>query len=210
MLFIDYKKAFDTIDSNLLLLKLFHYGFSNSALRLVSDYFVDRSQKTKLNGITSPPNKLNLGVAQGSVLGPLFFLIFINDLPYLLKQVMCKLFADDTSLYKSNKDIDELIKDFNKSIQPLSEWCTFNRLDINWSKTFCMFITNKNIKKPKELLINGKTVKVVEDFKLLGVNLDSKLTFAKHTSMICLQINKKLFSIKRLFYLATSVKVQFF
>ena len=98
--------------------------------------------------------------------------------------------------------MDELIKDFNRSILPLFEWCTFNRLDINWDKTFCMVVTNKQIKIPKELTINNNKVKVVENFKLLGVVLDKKLTFSKHTAAICMQINKKLFSIKRLFYLS--------
>ena len=77
LLFIDFKKSFDTVDSSLLLSKLFHYGFDTNALNLVTDYFKNRNQITKLGNITSKPNDLSLGVPQSSILGPLFFLIYI-------------------------------------------------------------------------------------------------------------------------------------
>ena len=95
-LFIDFKKAFDLIDPELLFLKLFHYGFDNDALALIENYFRDRQQQVKFRGTSSLFADIKLGVPQGSVLGPLFFLIFINDLPFLL-ELLCKLFADDTT-----------------------------------------------------------------------------------------------------------------
>jgi len=210
LLFIDYRKAFDTVDSNLLLLKLFHYGFTNSALALVADCFKGRSQCTKVQGKVSEPADILLGVPQGSVLGPLFFLLFINDLAYLLQGLPSKLFADDTTIYSSGPDLDSVVKDFQASIKPLSTWCSLNRLDINWSKTFVMFVTNKRVSLPSYVDLNGVSVSVVSEFKLLGVTLDNKLNFDKHISIVCGQINSKLFSIKRLFYLNTSVKLQFF
>ena len=210
LLFIDYRKAFDTVDSDLLLLKLFHYGFDNSALKLIADYFANRSQSTKVNGKLSGSASIPLGVPQGSCLGPLFFLIFINDLAYLLVGLHSKLFADDTTIYSSGPILSDVIGDFQKRIKPLGSWCALNRLDINWSKTYVMFITNSRITLPTSVALNDVTVSVVTEFKLLGVTLDNKLNFNKHIAIMCRQINSKLFSIKRLFVLSTSVKMQFF
>ena len=210
LLFIDYRKAFDTVDSDLLLLKLFHYGFDNSALKLIADYFANRSQSTKVNGKLSGSASIPLGVPQGSCLGPLFFLIFINDLAYLLEGLHSKLFADDTTIYSSGPILSDVIGDFQKRIKPLGSWCALNRLDINWSKTYVMFITNSRITLPTSVALNDVTVSVVTEFKLLGVTLDNKLNFNKHIAIMCRQINSKLFSIKRLFVLSTSVKMQFF
>jgi hypothetical protein len=105
-LFIDFKKAFDTVDSNLLISKLFHYGFETNSLFLIcfliADYFKNRQQITKINNSSSKPNVVLLGVPQGSILGPLFFLIYINDLIYLsmLPQQNCLLM---TQLYTTQE-----------------------------------------------------------------------------------------------------------
>ena len=122
------------------------------------------------------------------------------------------MFADDTTLYDSDTEINLLISKFKKILEPLFDWCTCNRLDINWSKTFFMFITNKYIAKklPSEIKILNFNVKVVDSFKLLSITIDNKLNFNKYTSELRTVINKKMFSIKRLFYLNTSVKIQFF
>ena len=133
-----------------------------------------------------------LGVPHVSVLGPLFFLIMINDLAYIL-DLMCKLFADETTLGDVDKDLDTLIKRFVYKLKVLHAWCLFNKLDINWCKTFFMFVTNKRIKVPNEITVSSKIennelieikVKVVTSFKLLGVTIDNKLTFSDHCSNI--------------------------
>ena len=211
LLFIDFRKAFDLVDSSKLIRKLFHLGFDNNALELIKNYFEDREQTVKFNNKNSTFQSINLGVPQGSVLGPLFFLIFINDLAFIL-DLMCKMFADDTTLYDKNSDLDSLIRKFKHDLDPLINWCKYNKLDLNWSKTYFMFITNKRIKNklPKHITIDGNDVEVVESFKLLGVTIDNKLTFSKYCSDVKKNINIKIFSIKRLFYLSTAVKIQFF
>ena len=112
-------------------------------------------------------------------------------------------------------DLNTLIKRFVDKLKVLLEWCDFNKLDINWSKTYFMFITNKRVKLPTEItIVNNKSVDikvgVVTSFKLLGITIDNKLTFLEHCSIIKKTINRKLFSIKRLFFLCTSVKIHFF
>jgi hypothetical protein len=158
LLFIDFKKAFDTVDSSILLTKLFHYGFNTSSLLLIANYFSNRQQKTRIDNLTSNSNSILLGVPQGSILGPIFFLIYINDLIFFTENVFAKLFADDTTLYQFSNNIDDLYKEFSIAIKNLLDWCSKNRLDINWSKTFLMVITNKRIKIPDSYLFG--TVKV--------------------------------------------------
>jgi len=210
LLFIDFRKAFDLVDSKKLLRKLFHYGFDKSALDLIANYFTDRFQTIKYDKKRSPLMSINLGVPQGSVLGPLFFLIFINDLAFIV-EFLTKMFADDTTLIDSDKDLNTLIERFVLKLKPLLDWCDHNKLDLNWSKTYFMFVTNKRVKLPDEISINPQIiVKVVKTFKLLGVTIDNKLNFTEHCSNLKKIINRKIFSIKRLFYLATSVKIQFF
>ena len=101
-LLIDFRKAFDLINPRLLLTKLRRYGFDKSALDLMLDYFTDRTQTVKHDGFLSSALPIELGIPQGSVLGPLLFLIYINDLPFFVDQLKHKLFADDTTIVVSS------------------------------------------------------------------------------------------------------------
>ena len=221
LLFVDFRKAFDIVDSDLLILKLFHYGFDNSSIKVMRNYFTNRSQITKLGKTSSTNQNIILGVPQGSILGPLLFLIFINDMSFYIIQFMqnnknsiVEMFADDTTVGNSASNYDDLICHFKHSLQHLLNWCLNNRLDINWNKTYIMIITHKKIDIPKtidiEVLNKSLSIQVVQQFKLLGVTIDDKLTFSQHVANICKKINMKLYSIKRLFYLPTAVKLQFF
>ena len=159
LLFINFRKAFDTVDSSLLIQKLLHYGFDNDSLRLISSYFCDRKQffkrkDGKENLFLDKTRAVNLGVPQGSCLGPLFLLIFINDLPFLL-DLAVKLFADDTTLYLVGDELSSLVVNFNKRLTSVFDWCATNRIDINWKKTFAMFVTNKRVLLPSNVLVNG-------------------------------------------------------
>ena len=210
-LFIDFKKAFDTVDQRLLLFKLSKYGFDEKAIGLLSNYFDNRRQYVKIYEYLSEPRMVELGVPQGSVLGPLLFLIFINDLVIFIKDFKVKLFADDTTLIKTGNEINELIKSFIESSNQLLDWCKFNRIDINWSKTKIMFVTNKRkIGLPSTVEVNGNLIEVVDNFKLLGVVIDNRLNFLQHVSELRTSINKRIHSINRLFFLAHKVKLQFF
>jgi hypothetical protein len=126
LLFIDFKKAFDMIDQSLLLYKLANHGVGKNALKLLANYFSDRFQMTIINRIESRFVKMKLGVPQGSVLGPLLFVIFINDLLFFLINLLSKLFADDTSLLFSGSSISSVILNFMAGLKILIEWCNLN------------------------------------------------------------------------------------
>ncbi len=137
-------------------------------------------KKVKIDGIFSMLLIILLSVPQGSVLGPLFFLLFINDMVILMKKLECVLLADDTILSKSGHDLDEIMNSFNAELQFLDYWCKHNRLDINWTKTYFMFVTAKRIKLPTEIIFKDKKIEVVPSFKLLGVEIDNKLSFSQY------------------------------
>ena len=198
------------LNTPLLLRKLQHLGFNQNAIDLIKNYFTDRNQYVNYDNYTSTKSNVNLGVPQGSILGPLFFSLFINDLALYMTELKKKLFADDTTFYRSAKDSPTLINEFQHHIKPLLEWCSFNKLDLNWSKTFFMFIKNKRFKYPNSIDVYGNNIIVVNSFKLLGVTLDDKLTFNDFVNITKKSVNTKLYSIRRLFYLANSVKIQFF
>jgi len=208
-LFIDFKKAFDLINPKLLIIKLMNYGFDNNAIHLFMDYFKNRMQITKIGDMLSPICDLLNGVPQGSVLGPLLFLIYINDMG-LCNELDIELFADDTTITMSDQSLENLITSFKLKIEAILEWVKYNQLIINWSKTKAMFVTRKQVNIPTEICICNEPIEVVKVFKLLGVHIDNSLSFHEHIKTIKRLVNKKLYSIKNIFYLAFDVKVQFF
>ena len=128
--FIDLRKAFDTVDHEILLKKLENYGFRGIPLQLIQSYLTDRRQYTMVNGTKSDLNKVKRGVPQGSTLGPLLFLIYVNDLPYI-SNFTTKLFADDTVLTMTNSCITTLQHDVNKELTKIDEWMRLNKLSLN-------------------------------------------------------------------------------
>ena len=187
------------------------FSFSNDALSFFKDYFNNRYQVTKVDDSISALLELRIGVAQGSVLGPLLFLIFINDIVWVSK-FFTVLFADDTTLVEKGNEINTLVASFKVKIVPLLNWIKFNQLTINWNKTKFMFISNCSFKDelPRFVNIFGHEVEVVKKFKLLGVMIDSCLNFNDYLIDIKKRVNKRLYSIKNIFYLSQNVKVQFF
>ena len=147
------------------------------AIKIIVDYFNGRSQVVKIDDILSNLADLLLRIAQGSCLGPLFFVIFINDLPRFLKNILSKLFADDTTLIFSGNTLNVVKERMKVDFMQLNEWCKHNRLHINCSKTFIMYITNKRVVIPKSILINNQKINVVDKFRLLGVLVDNKIKF---------------------------------
>ena len=190
---IDLRKAFDTVNHDILLMKLRHYGIRNNMLSLFKSYPTDRKQFVSFNGQNSETLETNCGVPQGSVLGPLLFLLYINDLPNISKALNFYLFADDTNIYYESKSLIDMEKTINKELSKLYLWLNVNRLSLNSDKThFIIFHPyNKTLQKQITSKINKNAIKERWFIKYLGVLIDSKLSW-KHVSKISKTISRSL------------------
>ena len=189
--FIDLKRAFDTVNHDILHLKLEHYGINDKAFTWFKSYLTDRKQFASLNGVESNMNIISCGVPQGSVLGPLLFLLYINDLPNISKRLKLFLFADDTNIYYVSNDLKNLEKKMNKELQKLYEWLCINRLTLNISKTnYIIFHAIKKPKVPVTILINKCSIEETKYGKYLGVLIDPQLSFKFHIAELSKKVSR--------------------
>ena len=157
------------------------FGIKNLELEWFKSYLNNREQVCVVNGKTSSAKKIMCGVPQGSILGPLLFLLYINDLPECLDKTSPYLYADDTQILSSANDIEELTENLNKDLKKLSEWLDRNKLQHHPTKTKLMFTGSKhnidslNCNTP--VLINNQPIIRVLSFKCLGVKLDENLNW---------------------------------
>ena len=157
-IFIDLQKAFDTVNHRILLQKLEHYGIRGIALQWFQSYLHNRKQFVSVNGHSSRLSNITCGVPQGSVLGPLLFLIYINDLPSTSKSLSFFLITDDTNIYFESNSTDRLIKVINKELKAVKAWLESNKLSLNIEKTNFVIFHSPKKKIPEDLIIKfGKT-----------------------------------------------------
>ena len=143
VIFIDLKKPFDTIDHKILLRKLASYGTDHRTLKWFDSYLSDRQQKCVVNGELSGARALTCGVPQGSLMGPLLFLIYINDLPNCLSKALPRMYADDTSISIAASSLPELESALNTELAYLHKWLNVNKLSLNIAKTELMLIGSR-------------------------------------------------------------------
>ena len=201
--FIDLEKAFDTVNHQILLKKLEHYGIRGVANQWFASYLSSRRQKVKFDNTYSKFLKVSCGVPQGSILGPLLFLIYINDMRNAVKHSVVHHFADDTNLLCSDKDSSQLRLKMNEDLKLIFEWLCSNRLSLNVSKTeFIIFKPpKKNLTNRITLKLNGITLYESSKIKYLGLIMDDRLTWKHHISELSKKLNKSIgiiFKIKKL------------
>ena len=177
--FIDLKKAFDTVNHSILITKMEHYGIRGIALDWFTSYLSNRMQYVSINGHISEYRHISCGVPQGSVLGPLLFLLYINDLPNVSKHLSFYLFADDTNIYFEANDLLTLQKVMNRELRHVKKWLDANQLALNIDKTnFVVFHSpEKNLMEPIILKFGLKKISRANKVKFLGVLLDETLSW---------------------------------
>ena len=192
---MDLSKAFDTLDHDLLTAKLHAYGFSKNALRLIKSYLSDRWQRVKINNSYSTWSALLIGVPQGSVLGPLLFNLYINDLFYLIDTDVCN-FADDTTPYAVDMCLAKLMAKLELAAEKALNWFYYNGMKLNSSKCHLLISGNKY----ECMICKIGTSQVIETHlvKLLGVKIESDLSFNTYLTTVCKRASQKLNALSRL------------
>ena len=199
--YIDLRKAFDTVNHDILLNKLSILGVKRKNFNWIQNYLKDRSQRTLVNNICSSNAEVRCGVPQGSVLGPLLFLIYVNDMQNILLRSKHYLYADDTVIFISGTNTADVVNKLQIDLNRYDKWCKGNKLTINTKKSnFVVYGTKSKVSKIHNinLEMNGDKLIRVPYYKYLGVFLDTGLSFNKHLDVSRKLICHKLYLLSKI------------
>ena len=199
--FIDLKKAFDLVDHDCLLHKVEHYGIRGQSLDWFQNYLTNRTQKVSYANEISTSLILDFGIPQGSVLGPLLFVLYMNDLPDCLRNCSINMYADDTIIFYTGPNTNEIKRILQEDLNRVAQWMENSRLVLNERKTKLMLFGTKprlNNVSGFNVQINCHEIERVPEFNYLGVMRDENLTWKEHTEVVCNKVAKRLGLLSRI------------
>ena len=197
VLAIDLSKAFDCMPHGLLLAKMYHYGIDIAACQLIKSYLHDRKQRVKIGTHVSPWTSVTKGVPQGSILGPLLFNIFINDLMLLDIKSAIYNYADDNTITYIHDDLGTIKYALQRDTTVIMDWFELNMMRANPEKFQLMFLGKSAV--PNDYInLNGTIIHATSDISVLGVEFDDTLDFSKHISTLCSKVSKQINALVRL------------
>ena len=199
--FIDLRKAFDTVNHKILCRKIENYGVKHKNLDWIESYLADRTQSVFVNGKVSDEESVSCGVPQGSVLGPLLFLIYVNDMKKSLKNASYHLYADDTVIYYSGNELQDIIPSLQTDLDSYFDWCNANCLTLNVKKTkFVIYGTKSRVKKVNnaQIFLGGNQIFCEPNYNYLGITLDSSLSFKQHIEHCAKVVSHKIFILSKI------------
>ena len=199
VVFLDLAKAFDTVDYSILCTKLTYYGFRESSYDLLCDHLAGRQQRVLFHGDLSDWGAVSIGVPQGSILGPLLFALYINDLPSVVNHCMLDLYADDAEMHCSHSDLNVVETCLQSDLDCVATWLHSSRLCLNVDKSNCMLIGSRQRVAGKELNVSvgGNMLTQVNSVRYLGVLIDSVLSWTLHVHSMVSRIRSRLALIVR-------------
>ena len=196
-IFLDLKKAFDTVDHQILLNKLYNYGIRGLPAKLINSYLTNRTQQTIIGNTKSDKTHLTHGVPQGSILAPLFFNLYINDIINSSK-FSIKLFADDACLICSSNELTELESTINRELININNWRISNKLSVNFTKSNFMLFSKTKKSLNLTVTMDGNTLERVNNVKYLGITLNDKLKWNNHIQNLTNKLSKSLYIITKI------------
>jgi hypothetical protein len=215
VVFVDLAKAFDSVNHNILLNKFKSYGCSPRTVNWFQSYLDNRSQVVHINGHMSKEENILCGVPQGSILGPLLFVLFVNDLHLHLTKCESNLYADDTNIYAEGKSVCELESNLSEDITVLFDWCTDNELKINVQKTNAMVISTSQKRShmtdaKMHVTVNNMEIPTCRSQRLLGVNINDVFDWSDQVKAVTRTLNYYLSVLKKIkYYLPEKARIAY-
>lgn len=202
MVAIDLKKAFDTVDHAILLQKLDHYGVRDTPQSWFKCYLSNRTQVSIINDTKSDLGHIRTGVPQGSILGPLLFIVYINDLPGCLSECVTNMYADDTAFYYKNRDKNRVSEALNCDIVNIYSWLCSNKLSLHVGKTNAILICNHQKvrflnSQNLDVKLEGNEIAQTDSLCYLGIDIDNRCNFDSYTTNLIKKVNRSIGVIKR-------------